>query len=151
MTIIVPEIYTEASIEESRQYFESFQVGAVDARARQVEFRYVLRDDGTLHIYDYPTNIVTAYTVAKIILGLYADDTEDDNAQERFISKEIGLFINALKRLTARDHRFIHYTIENYYRSDPPERKMRMFRQICDVIDNRFSITVAKDNYLEME
>lgn len=151
VTIIVPEIYTEESIEESRGYFESFQVGAVDARARQVEFRYVLREDGSIHIYDYPTNIVTAYTVAKIILGMKADDTEDEDARERFISKELDLFVNALRRLTARDHRFIKYTVETYYRNESPEKKEQMLQRICDVIDNRFRITIAEDNYLIME
>ena len=80
-----------------------------------------------------------------------ADDTEDEDARERFISKELDLFVNALRRLTARDHRFIKYTVETYYRNESPEKKEQMLQRICDVIDNRFRITIAEDNYLIME
>ena len=146
VTILIPEIFSPAEIEESRHLFEQLRAGAVDARSRRVEFRYAMQKDGSIHIYDYPTNIVTAYTVSKIILGLYADDAEDADAQERFVAKELDLFCVSLKRLLGKDHQFIAYTIQNFYSRETEEIRNTIIERISDVVDHRLEIRTAYGN-----
>ena len=105
-----------------------------------------MQKDGSIHIYDYPTNIVTAYTVSKIILGLYADDAEDADAQERFVAKELDLFCVSLKRLLGKDHQFIAYTIQNFYSRETEEIRNTIIERISDVVDHRLEIRTAYGN-----
>ena len=108
------------------------------ARNRPAEFRCYFKDE-ELHIVDYPTNIVTSYDTARIILQLDADDTYDENASERFVAKEMALFEATLKSIL--NHDFIQQVIDEHYHGKSDDEKAKMRKNISDVISNRLTVT----------
>ena len=110
----------------------------LSARSRPADFDCYI-EDNALHIVDYPTNIVTSYDTAKMILELDADDLLDLNAQKRFIAKELNLYESTLKSILNRQH--INQIIQHFYAFLPDEEKARITDQVCDVVENRLTIT----------
>ena len=53
----------------------------------------------TLAIYDFPTSLATSYKTARMILQMEADDTGDQQAEQRFLAKELDLFEGTLRAL----------------------------------------------------
>lgn len=143
MHIILPEEYTSDTPDKAYSMIRQFQKGCVpDARMRKAEFRYALKDD-ELHIYDYPTTLVTSYNTARIILSLDADDESDTNAKDRFFAKEMDLFECSLKALLNRA--YLTDTVEHYYKDLSPHERNHIIETVSEIIENR--VTVERITY----
>lgn len=107
------------------------------ARSRSAVFRcQIVKDE--LHIFDFPTSIITSYNVAKMILDIDADDSMDMDAAARFAAKELKLFEATLKSLLAEN--YVTQIIDCNYRNLSKEEKMKMVRRICELFKKRLSI-----------
>lgn len=91
-----------------------------------------------LHIYDYPTTLVTSYNTARIILSLDADDEQDRDAGDRFIAKEMDLFEGSLRLLLNRS--YLIDTVNHYYKGYTPERREEIISRVAEILENRVSI-----------
>ena len=137
MHVILPQKYDNNSTFNLDNYQPQLQLGHIpDASFRGVDFRYLIKND-TLHIYDYPSSIVTSYDTAKMILDLNADDSKDLYAEERFVQKEINLFCNTIKCLLNEE--FISETI--YGNFNCVNNKTAIVEKIYNLLKNRFDIS----------
>lgn len=127
--IILPVVYLPETFQHAHNALASLKKGWVPtARFRKAEFSYELRNN-ELHIYDYPTTLVTSYNTAKMILKIDADDSIDLQAAKRFTAKELDLFEASLHILLAPD--FIRQTVEHYYKELPLAEREAL---ICQLI-----------------
>lgn len=141
--IILPEEYSSDTPDKAYLMIRELKMGSVPkARMRSAEFRYILKQD-ELHIYDYPTTLVTSYNTARIILSLDADDDADLDAKDRFIAKEMDLFEGSLRALLNRE--YVTDTVEHYYREYPPEHRKRLIDLVTEIVEHR--VTVERINY----
>ena len=133
--VVLPVSYTDDIPQRAAAVSEELSVGYVpSARSRRAEFRYRQIGD-ELHIYDYPTTIVTSYQTAMMILELDADDYCDPGAQARFNAKELDLFESALRSLLSRD--FVTSTSKLYFSGSELER---VIRQLDSFVENRIFV-----------
>lgn len=107
------------------------------ARYRKAEFKCVVKN-GELHIFDHPTTITTSYNIAKMILEIDADDSDDIFANERFSAKELDLFEVSLKAILNKD--FTSQVIERYYKEYTFEQKSQLVNNILFFLNHRLSI-----------
>ena len=143
MHIILPETYTRDTPDRASEIMKLYKRGCIpDARMRKVEFCYEICDD-SLHIYDWPTTIVTSYDIARIILNLNADDEHDRFAEERFVAKELDLFENALEALLKRE--FVSDATEQFYPNCAPQERQKIVSTVSEIIENR--VSVQRMNY----
>ena len=142
MHIVLPMEYSPETPARSRAKMQSLSVGsAPSARFRQAEFRYRILGD-ELHIYDYPTTLVTGYQTARIILAINADDQSDAEAEKRFNAKELDLFENALRSLMSE--RFIRATVRHFYENDTEQNEERMVGRLTAMMKN---IEITREDY----
>lgn len=134
----IPEEYDEnvaALINERRRRLCSGTVSG--ARGRPAVFGFERIND-EIHITDYPTTVSTSYDTAKMILGMDADDTDDEEATVRFTHKELNLFEATLRAMLNRDF-LAQLLAENYPGLD--ERELTRIRDnVTDVMENRLDI-----------
>ena len=107
------------------------------ARSRPANFDCYFEGD-ELHIVDYPTNMITSYETARMILELDADDALDQDAQRRFTAKELNLYESTLRSLLNREH--IGQVIRQFYASVPESAQQRIADRVLDVVENRLTI-----------
>jgi len=138
LDIVLPSNITPDILESLRKESRNLTQGCIyTARNRPVYFSCTFQNN-ELHIIDYPTNIVTSYDTAKIILNMDADDTLDYNAEQRFTTKELNLYESTLKSLLTPE--FAAQVVEEHYPSFSENNKRKLMEQITDVICNRLSI-----------
>ncbi len=137
MHIMLPEVYNDGTAEKIKEIKSQYKVGSAAARDRRAEFRYRMAGD-ELHIYDWPTNIVTSYDTAKMILNIDADDEFDTYAVERFTAKELDLFEKTLGSLL--NCAYLRQCAENFYPSMDEKEKKAMLLAIEDVIAARLYV-----------
>lgn len=131
--IVLPYEYSESTPSDSREAMNQLCKGYVpSARFRRAEFRYTLKGK-QLHIYDYPTTLVTGYQTARMILRIKADDETDSYAEKRFNAKELDLFENALK--TFLNESFIRETVKHFYRDDTEEEEEALIRRLSSMME----------------
>lgn len=129
----MPYEYSESTPSDSRESMNQLRKGCVPAaRFRRAEFRYTLKGK-QLHIYDYPTTLVTGYQTARMILRIKADDETDSYAEKRFNAKELDLFENALK--TFLNESFIRETVKHFYRDDTEEEEEALIRRLSSMME----------------
>lgn len=139
MHIVLPNNLDKDVIKDIRNKQKKLLHGTIPtARNRPAEFCFYFNGD-ELHIVDYPTNIVTSYDTARIILEMDADDSYDDTATERFVAKEMALYESTLKTILNED--FICQVIEEHYCNYPKEEKARMQDNVLRVVRNRLTIS----------
>lgn len=139
MHIILPFNVDDSVGNNIRTESDEYLQGTVlSARNRPAEFLCCFNGE-ELHIVDYPTNIVTSYDTAKIILDMDADDTYDETATSRFISKELNLYESTLRTLMNSD--YIHKVICQHYPDASEDERRAMEHNVTDVIKNRLTIT----------
>ncbi|MBR3299305.1 MAG: nucleotide-binding protein [Clostridia bacterium] len=102
------------------------------ARFRPVELNYRIHNDDELHIYDYPTTLVTGYQTARMILRIDADDSHDIDAERRFNAKELDLFEHALRSLLNKD--YIRETVTHFYSDDTFNEENAMIERLFGMI-----------------
>lgn len=142
MHIILPMEYSLETPARSRARMQSLSVGtSPSARFRQAEFRYRIQGD-ELHIYDFPTTLVTGYQTARIILAINADDHNDTEAERRFNAKELDLFENALRSFMCES--FIRATVKHFYENDTDENEERMIARLTAMMKN---IEIKREDY----
>ena len=142
MHIILPLEYSPETPSRSRNRMQDLSVGRVPtARFRDAEFRYRIQGD-ELHIYDYPTTLVTEYQTARIILAIQADDQEDTEAEKRFNAKELDLFESALRSFM--NESFIRATVEHFYEDDTEEEENNMVSRLLSMMDR---IEIRREDY----
>ena len=142
MHIILPLEYSPETPSRSRNRMQDLSVGRVPtARFRDAEFRYRIQGD-ELHIYDYPTTLVTEYQTARIILAIQADDREDTEAEKRFNAKELDLFESALRSFM--NESFIRATVEHFYEDDTEEEENNMVSRLLSMMDR---IEIRREDY----
>ncbi len=142
MHIVLPMEYSLETPARSRAKMQSLSVGTVpSARFRQAEFRYRIIGD-ELHIYDYPTTLVTGYQTARIILSIKADDQGDVEAERRFNAKELDLFENALRSFMCEP--FIRATVRHFYENDSGTDEERMVSRLTSMMKN---IEIIREDY----
>ena len=142
MHIILPVEYRSDTPARSNVRMMALAAGSVpSARFRKAEFRYALAGD-ELHIYDYPTTLVTEYQTARIILDIEADDTADTEARKRFNAKELDLFESALR--TFMSESFIRTTVEHFYETDTQEEENAMVQRLLGMMKN---IEIRREDY----
>ncbi len=107
------------------------------ARNRPADF-YCFFDKEDLHIIDYPTNVVTSYETARMILEMDADDTFDEAATDRFVAKEMALYESTLR--TILNDTFVQQVIEEHYCDTSKEEKEKMRRNVLDIVTNRLTV-----------
>ena len=140
--IILPQEYSPETPSKSREKMQALSRGSVpDARFRSAEFRYRLIGD-ELHIFDYPTTLVTGYQTARIILAIDADDSNDTDAERRFNAKELDLFENALRSFMSE--RFIRATVEHFYEDDSKSNEEQMIVRLVNMIRH---IEITREAY----
>lgn len=110
----------------------------LSARSRPANFRFYI-ENGNLHIVDCPTNISTSYDTAKIILGMDADDSADQNASDRFTLKEMNIFESTLKTLMSRE--YIRQVTHQHYAALTEEEKSKIENTVYGIVSNRLSVT----------
>ncbi len=141
--VILPDSYSEHTHAEAEARLGLLKKGSVpEARKRSVEFRYVMEGD-ELHIVDYPTTIVTAYDTAKMILHIEADDTGDEHAYERFVSKELNMFEATVKYLLGDE--YLHQVISSQYSTCDEALQKEIFDRVKDIVTNR--LTIEREKY----
>ena len=140
--IVLPEEYSSDTPKRAQAKQAGLLLGSVPtARSRKVEFRYLTEGD-QLHIYDYPTTLVTSYQTAHMILGLEADDRSDPQAEKRFNAKELDLFECTLKALL--QDAFIDDAVRHFYEDDTVEEENRMIRRLVGMMEN---VIIERVNY----
>lgn len=142
MHIVLPMEYSSDTPSRSRERMQALSSGSVpSARFRKAEFRYKLQGD-ELHIYDYPTTLVTGYQTARIILNISADDQEDVEAEKRFNAKELDLFESALRSFMGES--FIRATVEHFYEDDTKEDEERMVSRLRELMNR---VEILREDY----
>ena len=142
MHIILPMEYSPETPSRSRNKMQDLSVGYVkSARFRRAEFRYRIQGD-ELHIYDYPTTLVTEYQTARIILAIHADDQEDTEAEKRFNAKELDLFESALRSFMSES--FIRATVVHFYEDDTEVEENIMVNRLLAMMDQ---IEIRREDY----
>ena len=142
MHIILPEEYSVLTPSRSRALMDNYPKGYVpSARFRKAEFRYERKGD-ELHIYDYPTTLVTGYQTARMILRIEADDETDSFAEKRFNAKELDLFENALRAFL--DEPFIREVVVHFYTDDTKEEEDALIRRLSSMMDR---VTIERQVY----
>lgn len=137
--IVLPNNLDKTVLNDIKDKQKSLLRGTVlTARNRPAEFCFYFNGD-ELHIVDYPTNIVTSYDTARIILEMDADDSYDETATERFVAKEMALYESTLKTILNED--FICQVIEEHYCNYPKEVKAKMQHNVLRVVRNRLAIS----------
>ena len=135
--IILPTAVTSKTAKFAMENFEDLKVGAVpNARSRSAVFRCRIQGD-ELHIYDFPTSIVTSYHTAKMILNIDADDVDDLEAGTRFTNKELHLFEATLKSLLKEA--YVSKCIDANCSDDTEEQRRILSKKLCDLFENRLS------------
>ena len=130
--IVLPYEYSELTPSDSREAMNQLRKGCVPtARFRRAEFRYTLKGK-ELHIYDYPTTLVTSYQTARMILRIKADDETDSYAEKRFNAKELDLFENALNALL--NESYIRETVKHFYSDDTEEEEEALIRRLSSMM-----------------
>ena len=138
MHIVIPESYDDDSNGICPQKENDLQEGILkEARVRPLSFKYRQTDNG-LHIYDYPTTLVTSYDTARMILDIYADDDDDPYARIRFYQKELDLFETTLRIILNRA--FIAEKVHSYYSEKSESEQQSMIKQIEFIVNNHFFI-----------
>lgn len=102
------------------------------ARFRPVELNCRIHNGDELHIYDYPTTLVTGYQTARMILRIDADDSHDVEAERRFNAKELDLFEHALRSLLNKD--YIRETVTHFYSNDTLDEENAMIERLFSMI-----------------
>lgn len=139
MHIVLPCTLDEGVLNDiHKKQGDLMQGSVVSARNRPAEFHYYFEND-ELHIVDYPTNIVTSYDTAKMILKLEADDEYDEKASCRFVAKELALFETTLK--TVLNAEFVSQVVEQHYSSATEEVKDKLKNNVMSVVSHRLTIT----------
>ena len=137
--IVLPNNIDQGVLKAIKIKQESMLKGTVaTARSRPAEF-YFYFDENDLHIVDYPTNVVTSYDTARIILEMDADDTYDETATERFVAKEMALYESTLKKILTGE--FVLRVIEEHYGNISAEEKEKMLQNVLSVVKNRFTVS----------
>ena len=138
MHIVIPESYDDDSNGICPPKENDLQEGILkEARVRPLSFKYRQTDNG-LHIYDYPTTLVTSYDTARMILDIYADDDDDPYARTRFYQKELDLFETTLRIILNRA--FIAEKVHSYYSEKSESEQQSMIKQIEFIVNNHFFI-----------
>lgn len=136
--IVLPDNTDKITLNEIKcEQYDMLRGSIVTARNRPTDFSCWFEGDD-LHIIDYPTSVVTSYDTARMILEMDADDTFDEFAITRFVSKEMALYGSTLKKLMNED--FINQIIEEHYTDASYEEKDRMKNNVLSVVKNRFTI-----------
>lgn len=136
--IVIPENYEEGTFITADNNNPDLQVGILkNARSRPLSFKFKMEKD-SIHIYDYPTTLVTSYDTARMILDIKADDEEDPLARTRFYQKELDLFGVTLRIILNKN--FISEKVNSYYPSLPNEEKEKMIQQILYIVEHNFYI-----------
>ncbi len=144
--IVLPETYSKETPGKTKEKLNKYKKGEItEAGTRAVEFRYELHDD-ELHIYDYPTTLITSYDTAKAILNLNADDKEDKAAEIRFIDKEMRLFKYTLQDFLKEQkfRSFVKSSIEQNHKKLQQSEKESILEDILKVSDH---IIIEVSNY----
>lgn len=141
MHIFLPNNLDQKILAEIKEKQAELLHGRISSsRNRPVDFNCFFDEDGALHIVDYPTNVVTSYDTARMILQMDADDSPDVRASERFIEKELSLYESTLK--TILNETFIIQVIEEHYADATDREKEKMLRNVVDVVKKRFTVEV---------
>ena len=141
--IIIPEYYDSNTAIKAKKIQEKLKSGTIiTARHRELNFNYEIKGQN-LHIYDYPTSLVTSYSTAKMILNIAADDDIDNKAEERFNAKELDLFEATLKSIL--NHEYIKEVIELYYKGISKQEQEELLKDIYYIIDH--NLFIEKKNY----
>ena len=102
MEICIPEKIDNQVKENIQKYYKlnDFKQGIIpDGSLRGIEFRYK-QTENKFTICDIPTTITASYNTVKDILNLSADENSADNkAEERFLTKELDSFTYTLHKL----------------------------------------------------
>lgn len=143
MHVVIPEDYNFNIKKSAMEKMNDLKKGIIkNARHRELSFNYRI-ENGNLHIYDYPTSLVTSYDTAKMILNIDADESEDVRAKERFYEKELDLFEATLINILNRS--FVNDSVEEFYENLSLEEKNKMVNNICYVLENNF--VIERNNY----
>lgn len=136
--IVIPERYVEGAFAVDDNKNPDLLVGLLpSARLRPLSFHFKQEEDG-IHIYDYPTTLVTSYDTARMILDIKADDDEDPLARTRFYQKELDLFGVTLRIILNKD--FITEKVHSYYASLSEPEKEKMIQQILYMVKHNLYI-----------
>lgn len=136
--IVIPEKYEDGQSPISEMKCHNLKEGILrEARLRPLSFKYTMVHD-QIHIYDYPTTLVTSYDIARMILDIKADDEEDPFAKNRFYQKELDLFGVTLRIILNKE--FITEKVNQYYSTETDAEKDRIIQQILFVIEHHFYI-----------
>lgn len=136
--IHLPNRITSNTTNDANSFLSKLKVGNIsNARNRSAVFRCNI-DKEELHIYDFPTSVVTSYHSAKMILDLDADDECDEIASIRFTNKELHLFESTLLELMKEE--YVSYSIYENYEDKSEVEKKTMIDKIMDVLRNRVYI-----------
>lgn len=144
MHIILPERFTQETATRAQKRLHVLRKAVIpNARYRSLEFRYRMIGD-ELHIYDYPTTLVTSYQTAQLILRMDADDLQgaDRKAKERFNAKELDLFASAMQALISP--KFIRLTIDELYTKESKEYRRKCTQRLIRLLPR---ITIEKKSY----
>ena len=140
MHITIPNNLNEQELDKLKARKNMYLKGSVPtARDRPADFTCYL-ENSQLHIVDYPTNVVTSYDTARIILGMDADDSADQDASIRFVAKEMALYESTLLSLL-NDHTFIEQIVEEHYSKKSDNEKKRILNNIITVLNNGVTVT----------
>ncbi len=107
------------------------------ARHREISFKFK-KVDNNIHIYDYPSSIVTSYDTAKMILDIEADEKYDMKAKERFYQKELDLFEATLRNIL--NEKFVKDIIYDNYKEESDDIKNKKINNIMYIINNNLTI-----------
>ncbi len=137
--IFIPETINTTVIKNMEAYTKSFSEAFIPtARDRNIYFRF-RREGDCLHVIDCPTNAITSYDMAKVLLNMEADDTEDINAAKRFTEKELNLYEASVATLTEKAS--IDSFIDEHYASLTAAERRKMTDKIFDITENRLTVT----------
>ena len=138
MHIIIPEKYDDNIKENAERQLKYLKTGILkNAKSRELSFFYKV-ENNELHIYDYPTSLVTSYDTAKMILDIEADEDNDDKSKERFYDKELDLFEATLDNII--NDEFIKNKVLEFYNTLPKELIEKKINDVCYVLNKNFSI-----------
>lgn len=140
--VVLPNNIDKCTLKAIKSKQDNMLHGSIStARNRPAEFCFYF-EGNEIHIVDYPTNVVTSYDTARIILGMDADDDYDESASERFVAKEMALYESTLKAVL--NDTFIRQVIEEHYSNEPEEEKEKMCQNVLSVVKRRLTITRYK-------
>lgn len=139
LQIFLPNNMDQAVLDDIKQKQASLLHGCIaTARNRPADF-FCYFDGEDLNIIDYPTNVVTSYDTARMILEMDADDSFDEAATDRFFMKEIALYESTLR--TILNETFVRQVIEEHYYNASTEEKEKMQQNVVDIISNRLTVS----------